>query len=87
MANDKIFLVCRGCGGVLGIYKDFGHADPTAYISGDDLATFIAEHLYHHKGAGGPGDGFHLSEPAPFEVLTEHVLMRMGRERGAGGTE
>jgi hypothetical protein len=72
MANDKIFLVCRGCRQPFGLYKHFGRPDLSEYVSGAELGAFIAEHLYH----AGTGDGVHLAEPAPFETVTEHVLMK-----------
>jgi hypothetical protein len=71
VANDKMLLVCRGRRCVLGIFKYFGRADPSAYISGDELGAFIAEHLYH---TGHHPDRFHLPEDA-FEVQTDHMLM------------
>jgi len=72
MANDSLFLVCRGCRQMRKIYKHFGYADPEPYISGRDLETFLVDHLYC---TGFNPDGFHLPEHG-FDVKTEHVLMR-----------
>lgn len=71
MANDSLFLVCRGCAAMRKIFKYYGHADDTEYVSGSELAKFLSEHLY----CTGYGDGVHLPEQG-FEMVTEHVLMR-----------
>ena len=75
MANDKIFLRCRGCDALLGIYKHFGGPDPTEYITGSELSEYIADHLY----CASYGDGRHLHEPSPFECVTDHVLMQRAK--------